>query len=95
MNFPPMGCALGDYDATLFSAHSHNRCFGESFIRGQASSSLRKACLRPKRLSRLGEAHGVDLPISRTVYEILYLHVGADEALRRLFQRSVKGEFDT
>ena len=37
----------------------------------------------------------VELPISRTVYDILYLHADADEALRRLFQRSVKGEFDT
>lgn len=88
-------CHLGDYEATLFSAHSHNRCFGESFIRGQAFHQLAEGVPTAKALVTLGEAHGVDLPISRTVYEILYLHVGADEALRRLFQRSVKGEFDT
>ena len=33
-------CHLGDYEATLFSVHSHNRRFGESFIRGQAFHEL-------------------------------------------------------
>ena len=88
-------CHLGDYEATLFSVHSHNRRFGESFIRGQAFHELAEGVPTAKALVKLGAANEVELPISRTVYDILYLHADADEALRRLFQRSVKGEFDT
>ncbi len=29
-------CHLGDYEATLFSPHSHNRRFGEAVARGEA-----------------------------------------------------------
>lgn len=33
-------CHLGDYEATLFSSHSHNRQFGESYIKGEPYGSL-------------------------------------------------------
>ncbi len=88
-------CHLGDYEATLFSAHSHNRRFGESFIRGEAFEKLAEGVPTAKALVTLGNAHGVELPISSTVYDILYRHQSAEDALRALFLRSVKGEFDT
>ena len=33
-------CHLGDYEATVFSRWSHNRQFGESFIRGESYTKL-------------------------------------------------------
>ena len=36
-------CHLGDYEATVFSAYSHNRRFGEAFVRGSPIMSLRRA----------------------------------------------------
>ena len=33
-------CHLGDYEATVFSRYSHNRQFGESFIRGETYTDL-------------------------------------------------------
>lgn len=87
-------CHLGDYEATLFSAHSHNRQFGESFIKGEAFDQLAEGASTVKALVRLGKEYGVELPICRVVYEMLYQGRSAAEALPGLFNRTVKGEFD-
>lgn len=87
-------CHLGDYEATLFSAHSHNRQFGESFIQGRAYGELAEGASTVKALVRLGEEYAVELPICRTVYGILYQGDAPAEALPNLFRRTVKGEFD-
>lgn len=87
-------CHLGDYEATLFSPHSHNRRYGEAYIKGEEYHLLAEGVPTAQALVRLGEETGVELPISRTVYEILYEHRAAADALQTLFARSVKGEFD-
>lgn len=87
-------CHLGDYEATLFSPHSHNRQYGESYIQGKAYGELAEGVSTVKALVRLGQQMGVDLPICQTVYAILYSNADADQALKALFARSVKGEFD-
>ena len=87
-------CHLGDYEATLFSAHSHNRQFGESFVKGEHFDHLAEGAPTVKALVKLGEEYGVDLPICKTIYSMLYEGCSAKEALPRLFQRTVKGEFD-
>ena len=86
-------CHLGDYEATLFSSHSHNRRFGESFIKGEPFDQLAEGASTVKALVRLGKEYGVDLPICRTVYGMLYEGRSAAEALPSLFSRTVKGEF--
>ncbi len=86
-------CHLGDYEATLFSRHSHNRQFGESYIRGESYGALAEGVPTAKALVRLGAQCGVELPISETVYRILYENENALDALKALFARSVKGEF--
>ena len=86
-------CHLGDYEATLFSAHSHNRMFGECFIKGKPYSQLAVGASTVKALIRLGEEYGVDLPICRTVNDVLYHGCKPQQALDHLFSRSVKGEF--
>ena len=52
------------------------------------TEALPKAC-------PLGARYGVELPICNTIYAILYEEADADAALRTLFTRSVKGEFDS
>lgn len=87
-------CHLGDYEATLFSEHSHNRRFGESFVKGKPFEKLAEGASTVKALIMLGDTYGVDLPICKTVYSMLYEGKRANEALPLLFQRTVKGEFD-
>lgn len=87
-------CHLGDYQATLFSAHSHNRQFGESFIKGEPFDRLAEGASTVQALVRLGDEYNVDLPICQTVNDLLYNGLSANEVLPRLFSRSVKGEFD-
>lgn len=87
-------CHLGDYEATLFSPHSHNRRFGESFIKGEPFDHLAEGASTVKALVKLGKEYDVDLPICNIVYELLYEGKKADEVLPTLFSRTVKGEFD-
>ena len=47
-----------------------------------------------KAMVALGRRYGVELPISETVYRILYEDVDAGGVLSALFARPVKGEFD-
>lgn len=87
-------CHLGDYEATLFSAHSHNRRFGESFVKNEPFQQLAEGVATVKALVQLGEEYQVELPICRTVYNMIYEGRSAQECLPLLFQRTVKGEFD-
>jgi glycerol-3-phosphate dehydrogenase (NAD(P)+) len=41
-------CHLGDYEATVFSEHSQNRRFGEMFIKGNPTGSLRRDIIPQK-----------------------------------------------
>ena len=87
-------CHLGDYEATVFSRWSHNRQFGESFIRGESYTKLAEGYYTVKALLELGERYGVELPISRAVYDILYEKADPPTVLQDLFTRGLKGEFD-
>ena len=86
-------CHLGDYEATVFSKFSHNRQFGESFVKGERMEKLAEGYYTVKALMALSEKHGVDMPICRAVYEIIYCGKDAKETLNALFERSIKTEF--
>ncbi len=86
-------CHLGDYEATLFSEHSHNRMFGERFIRNEPYDKLAEGYYTVKALVALGERYQVDLPICKMVYGILHEGLTPETALEGLFSRSLKGEF--
>ncbi len=87
-------CHLGDYEATLFSAHSHNRMFGEQFVQQKPYDKLAEGSYTVKALVALGAQYGVDLPICEMVYATLYKNYPPKDVLPMLFARSVKGEFD-
>ena len=86
-------CHLGDYEATVFSKYSHNRQFGESFVRGESYAQLAEGYYTVDALMRLGRKHGVDLPICHAVYRALYENVAPIDAIDDLFSRALKNEF--
>ena len=86
-------CHLGDYEATVFSPYSHNRKFGEAFVKGEPFASLAEGYATTKALRKLGAEHGVDLPICNAVYQMLYEHASPQDTLQDLFARSLKNEF--
>jgi glycerol-3-phosphate dehydrogenase (NAD(P)+) len=86
-------CHLGDYEATVFSQFSHNRKFGESFVRGEKYSSLAEGYYTVEAIMKISEEHHVDLPICRAVYEVLFHEKDPKETLNSLFVRSLKEEF--
>lgn len=86
-------CHLGDYEATLFSRHSQNRCYGEAIVTGNDYEKLAEGAHTVKALRALGKTHGVELPICESVYQILYEKKEPKLILERLFSRSLKSEF--
>ena len=86
-------CHLGDYEATLFSPHSHNRMYGESVIKKTSYDKLAEGYYTVKALVQLGEKYHVELPICETVYHVLYENQDPVCALNDLLSRSQKGEF--
>ena len=86
-------CHLGDYEATVFSPYSHNRRFGEAYILGETYTELAEGYYTVKALVDLAEQCGVELPICRAVYSILYEQAEPQKVLRTLFDRSLKLEF--
>ncbi len=86
-------CHLGDYEATVFSQFSHNRRFGENYIKGESFDSLAEGYYTVKALVEMAEKLNVDLPICSAVYSILYKNADAKTALEQLFARALKNEF--
>lgn len=85
-------CHLGDYEATVFSKYSHNRTFGESFVKGEKFDFLAEGYYTVKALMKLSEKYGVELPICEAVYNVLYCSADVKETLASLFARSLKFE---
>ena len=86
-------CHLGDYEATVFSMFSHNRQFGEAYVRKEQYHDLAEGYYTVKALMNLGKNYGVDLPICSALYDILYNDKNASEVLETLFTRSLNNEF--
>ena len=86
-------CHLGDYEATVFSRFSHNRAFGEMFVKGEKLDKLAEGYYTVKALMELSREYAVDMPICRAVYDIIYEGKDAKETFANLFGRSIKTEF--
>jgi glycerol-3-phosphate dehydrogenase len=86
-------CHLGDYEATLFSPFSHNRAFGENFIKNKQFDKLAEGCYTVKAVFGLAEKYNIDLPICSSVYRVIYENVNVKDEIENLFKRSLKTEF--
>lgn len=63
-------------------------------LKGALMSRGTREVSRPiKAMMDLGKKYGVDLPISRAVYEILYYHKEPRYMLNELFARTIKKVF--
>ncbi len=86
-------CHLGDYETTLFSEYSHNRGFGEKYIKGEKFTKLAEGVPTAKAMLELGRRYNVDLPITNAVYEIVYNNQSPRIMFDQLFSRSTRKEF--
>ncbi len=86
-------CHLGDYEATVFSKFSHNRAFGEAYIKGEKFTALAEGYYTAEAVHRIAKANNIDMPICEGVYRILYENANASEVMHSLFARPLKKEF--
>lgn len=82
---------LGDYEATLFSPHSHNRAYGESLVKGPRFEKLAEGVPTLKAVYDLRDK--VNMPICQVLYEVVYNNKDPKEQINLLFQRPNKSEF--
>lgn len=87
---------LGDFEATLFSHNSHNRRYGEEFIQGRLSDHIGTAegVSTSKALYHLSQKFGVFMPITTTIYSILYLKANKNDVIYDLFKVATHKEFN-
>lgn len=86
-------CHLGDYEATVFSRHSHNRRFGELLVKGEDFPALAEGYYTVKGILLLAERCYCALPICSAVYDVVHRGKDARTTLDALFSRSIKNEF--
>jgi len=84
---------VGDFEATLFSKHSNNRMFGELFIKGEKTEKNCEGFYTLKAVYEMGKNFKIDMPITNTLYEIIYNKISIKEGLDSLFGRDLKKEF--
>ena len=85
---------LGDYEATLFSPHSHNRRFGEMLAKGENFGKLAEGVATLKAVKLIADEQGIDMPISQALYKVVYEKADIKETLKSMFERGLKKEFD-
>ena len=91
---------IGDLIVTAFSRHSRNRGFGERLGKGEpaqqilaSTKSVAEGVKTAKSACQLAQEHGVDVPITREVFAIIYEGKSPKLAVRDLMTREAKPEF--
>ena len=87
-------CHLGDYEATLFSQFSHNRMFGEMFAKGESFGKLAEGVATSSALLTLAKSMNIEMPITKTVYDVIHGNIDKEQAIKQLFTRDNIKEFD-
>ena len=85
---------LGDYEATLFSKHSHNRTYGEMFARGEAFGKLAEGVPTLKAVKLIADKEGIDMPICQALYKVIYEKADIKSTIKAMFNRDLKQEFE-
>lgn len=84
---------LGDYAVTLYSDYSHNRTFGEAYVKGCQFDKLAEGVATAQALVFLANRYDLELPICESVNQIIHNKEDAKQVLLQLFFRPVKFEF--
>lgn len=82
---------LGDYEATLFSPHSHNRAYGEKLVTGPKFEKLAEGVATLQAVYNLKDQ--IDLPICTILYNAVYKGNDSKTQINKLFKRPIKNEF--
>ena len=85
---------LGDYEATLFSQHSHNRMFGEKFARGEDFGKLAEGVPTLQAVKFIADRENIDMPICQALYKAIYEKADIKETIKAMFGRDLKQEFE-
>lgn len=90
---------LGDLVTTCVSPTGRNRSFGERVGKGMSvekaqrvSESVIEGIATCKSVVSLASKHGVEMPITRAVYDILFEGKGVKAAMEELMNRQLKAE---
>lgn len=90
---------LGDLIVTCASRHSRNRSVGEQIAKGKTLDQIRRetqqvaeGVFSSESVNALSQKVGVEMPIARKVYEILFEDKPAPQAMHELMTREVKPE---
>jgi glycerol-3-phosphate dehydrogenase (NAD(P)+) len=93
---------MGDLMVTCVSRHSRNRLLGEKIGRGASltealkeMSMVAEGMRTAKSAVEMAQQVGVEVPIMKQVYEVLYQGKTAREAMVHLLSRSAKPEIDS
>lgn len=86
-------CHLGDYEATLFSKYSHNRMWGEAFAKGEKFDKLAEGVATSSALLSLASHVGVELPITKSVFDVIHGNITKENAIKILLTRENIKEF--
>ena len=91
---------VGDLIVTAFSRHSRNRGFGERLGKGEtpeqiaaSTQMVAEGVKTAKSAWQLAQRHGVDVPITSQVHDIIYEGKAPKQAVRDLMTREAKPEF--
>lgn len=84
---------LGDYEATVFSPHSHNRKYGETLVTKEPFAYLAEGIETTEAIMVLKERYHTDMPICTAVHETIRDEKNPKQAIADLFLRSIKEEF--
>jgi glycerol-3-phosphate dehydrogenase (NAD(P)+) len=84
---------LGDYEATLFSKHSHNRSFGEQFAQGHKFEKLAEGVPTLQAVKTIADKENIDMPICQALYKAVYENADIKATIRSIFDRDLKQEF--
>lgn len=90
---------LGDLVTTCISPTGRNRSFGERIGKGQsvdqakhANESVVEGIATCKSVVALARRHGIEMPITQAVYEVLFENKPVQKAIADLMKRQLKAE---
>lgn len=87
-------CHLGDYEATLFSPYSHNRMWGECFVKNIPYDKLAEGVATSSAMLKVAEDVGVELPITKIVNDFIQGKISKEVAIQKLLTRENLIEFN-
>lgn len=92
---------MGDLIATCFSSHSRNRSVGERLGRGETINDIIKSMYMvaegigtTRAVYEIAEEHGIEVPITECIYEIIYKKLSPEKSVEKLMNRKFKPEIE-